>query len=69
MFNWRWVTFQSFQGWMVAASFFLSALVAAAALRFVVQRAKKCLDFAATVYLVHLVAVCLSSGFPTHIAW
>jgi hypothetical protein len=69
MFDWRWVSFQSFQGWMVVASFLASALAAAAALRFVVQRAKKCLDFGVTVYVLHLLAVCANSGFPTHIVW
>jgi hypothetical protein len=35
----------------------------------VVRRAKKCLDFAATAYLLHLCAVCVSNGFPIHITW
>lgn len=34
-----------------------------------VQRAKKCLDFAGTILLIHLAAVWCFSGFPRHAAW
>ena len=34
-----------------------------------VERAKKCLDFASTFYLINLVVVCLFSGFPSTLAW
>lgn len=34
-----------------------------------VKRAKKCLDFAATAYLLHFAAVCAYSGFPLQGAW
>lgn len=33
------------------------------------ERAKKCLDFAATLYLLHLLIVSVSSHFPTSITW
>jgi hypothetical protein len=34
-----------------------------------VERAKKCLDFAATLYLIHLAVVSIVGGFPTSVAW
>ena len=34
-----------------------------------VERAKKCLDFAATIYFIHLVAVTCISGFPHTSSW
>lgn len=34
-----------------------------------VERAKKCLDFAATLYCIHLLAVSLVSGFPWNMSW
>ena len=34
-----------------------------------VGRAKKCLDFAATLYLLHLAAVSVLSAFPRSFAW
>lgn len=69
MFDWRWVSLRSFQGWMVAIAFLCNAFVGAGCLRLVVQRAKKCLDYAATIYVIHVLAVTLHSGFPTHLAW
>lgn len=34
-----------------------------------VERAKKCLDFAATCYLLHLAFVSIVGGFPTTVTW
>lgn len=34
-----------------------------------VERAKKCLDFASTTYIVHLIAVCAFAGFPASLEW
>lgn len=123
-FDWRWVSFRSFTGWMVSTANVCAALAAAVALRFLVrlsrsaaledsgcsgvgapqgqrlilpsseaalffgpacphspnsrprdvlsmqvERAIKCLDFAATLYLIHLAAVCSYSGFPRGFEW
>jgi len=35
----------------------------------VVERAKKCLDFAATMHIIHLVVCMCYSGFPTNWLW
>ena len=35
----------------------------------VIGRAKKCLDFTATVYFVHFVNCTVYSGFPSGVAW
>lgn len=34
-----------------------------------VERAKKCLDFASTCFIIHLGAVCWYSGFPASLEW
>ena len=34
-----------------------------------VERAKKCLDFAATIYIVHFGVVSLLSGMPRTLSW
>ncbi|KAL4431249.1 hypothetical protein ABPG75_006505 [Micractinium tetrahymenae] len=68
-FDWRWASFSSFQGWMVCIAGFTNALLAAVFLRLIVQRAKKCLDFAGTILLIHFAAVWCFSGFPRHAAW
>lgn len=139
-FDWRWVSFASFRGWMVSVATFANALLAAFYLRLIVsapglfefpsapecgssatwlasalpaaplrtllprlpaqragspcwpfcpsyiwlpalpcpdlpftcvqvQRAKKCLDFAGTLMLLHLIAVTCFSGFPKRLPW
>lgn len=34
-----------------------------------VERAKKCLDFASTCYIFHLIFCCIYEGFPTSFGW
>lgn len=68
-FDSSWVNFRSFGGWMVSLSNVINALAAALYLMFVVERAKKCLDFAATIYVLHLLAVSLGNGFPRASPW
>ncbi len=34
-----------------------------------VERAKKCLDFAATAYIIHFIIVLVFSGFPSNFEW
>lgn len=34
-----------------------------------VERAKKCLDFTATMYIIHLILCVLYNGFPTSFLW
>jgi hypothetical protein len=39
------------------------------ALFFLVERARKCLDFSCTVFLFHLLLTAVHSGFPTLWPW
>eukprot|EP00884_Botryococcus_braunii_P022006 jgi/Botrbrau1/848/Bobra.0352s0042.1 len=68
-FDDKWVHVGSWSGWMVIVSNIANALAASIYFPFVVERAKKCLDFAATLYLLHLLIVSLSSHFPTSLTW
>ncbi|KAK4781198.1 hypothetical protein SAY87_017304 [Trapa incisa] len=36
---------------------------------YLIERAKKCLDFSATVYMIHLLFCMLYGGFPSSITW
>ena len=47
----------------------LNGLLVGVALYFVVERTKKCLDFAATVYILHLAACWWYGGFPWEWRW
>ena len=35
----------------------------------VVERARKCLDFGATLYVLHFFVCCMHAGFPLHWEW
>ena len=56
-------------GLRIAFCYALSALAGAAALALVVERAKKCLDFAATLHLVHVLACTFYAGLPRRLEW
>ncbi|KAL3511810.1 hypothetical protein ACH5RR_024527 [Cinchona calisaya] len=56
-------------GWSVIASFILSSLVGAAFLVYLVERAKKCLDFSATLYITHIFICIIYGGWPSSITW
>ena len=47
----------------------LGAVVLTVALVVVVERANKCLDFASTVYCLHVVGVWMYEGFPVLVTW
>lgn len=68
-FDWQWVSFHSFNGWMIVVANLLNGLAAAGYLVFIVERAKKCLDFAATAYIINFIGVCVYSGFPRNFEW
>jgi hypothetical protein len=69
LLNWKLLNFKSFPGWTVAIVTFCNAFLAAVALRFIIKRAKKCLDFAATIYIIHLILTSLYSGVPVRLDW
>jgi len=56
-------------GQRLVASLWGTSLVMVFALRMIVERAKKCLDFVATYHLFHLVATCYASNFPSAFRW
>lgn len=56
-------------GWAAILSSFLSAPLCSFMLLYVIGRAKKCLDFIATVYLFHFLACLFYSGFPLEWTW
>ena len=57
-------------GWLCALAFFLNAGAGGCYLALVVERAKSCLDFAATVHVLHLFGCTLYDGaFPQGWEW
>ena len=56
-------------GWVSIAAFFLNAIACGFFLALIVERAKKCLDFAATLHVVHLVNCWMYDSLPTSWEW
>ena len=54
---------------MTALSHFGAAVACAVAVAALVERAKKCLDFASTAYALHFLACCAVGGFPRSGGW
>ena len=69
VFSYRTLDFRSFGSWMTALSHFGAAVAAAVAVAALVERAKKCLDFASTAYALHFAACCVVGGFPRGGGW
>ena len=56
-------------GWTSIAAMFLNALAGGCVLCVIVERAKKCLDFAVTAHLLHLCCCTLYDGMPDTWEW
>ncbi|KAK9066255.1 hypothetical protein SSX86_013576 [Deinandra increscens subsp. villosa] len=68
-FDYATVTISTVTGWCVIASFLLSSMAGAGFLLYLIERAKKCLDFSATLYIIHLCICILYGGWPSSITW
>ncbi|KAK8664249.1 hypothetical protein V6N13_084047 [Hibiscus sabdariffa] len=70
-FDFATVATSTVTGWCVIASFLLSSIAGAGYMLYLIERAKKCLDFSATLYIIHLF-ICIMYGdgnsekFPSH---
>lgn len=69
LFGWRHMSFKTFLGWMTIAANIINAPLGAVYLLWIVERAKKCLDFASTCYFFHFVFCCAYTGFPASLEW
>lgn len=69
IFDYHYLTARTSVGRTLFAANILNAVVCALYLAWVVERAKKCLDFASTYYIVHLLACWLHSAFPRSFIW
>jgi len=67
--GWQTLGVNHFPGWMNITANLVTACLGAVYLVWIVERAKKCLDFAFTIYLVHFIACWIYSGFPSSLVW
>lgn len=68
-FDYSMLSTSSFTGWCIIAAFILNSFAGAGYLLLIVERAKKCLDFTATMYIVHLFLCLIYGGLPSSITW
>ncbi|KAH9289094.1 hypothetical protein KI387_033211, partial [Taxus chinensis] len=68
-FDYSVVSTSTVTGWCIMGAFFLNALAGAGYMFLLVERAKKCLDFSATVYIIHLFLCLIYGGWPSSITW
>lgn len=69
LFDYSTVTASTVTGLCVIASFLLSSLAGAVSMFYLIERAKKCLDFSATLYIIHLFLCIVYGGWPSSITW
>ncbi|KAL6766678.1 hypothetical protein ACKKBG_A36935 [Auxenochlorella protothecoides x Auxenochlorella symbiontica] len=69
VFDWRWIQLKTFVGAMVILAFVITSVLNAVFLRLMIRRAKKCLDFTATLYGIHLILVWSTYGLPRTKTW
>ncbi|XP_057504849.1 uncharacterized protein LOC130788310 [Actinidia eriantha] len=68
-FDYATVSGSTVTGWCVIASFILSSLTGAVYMPYLIERAKKCLDFSATLYIIHLFICIIYGGLPSSLTW
>lgn len=62
-------TFESIEGFKNSLAVIIMAFITAVFLCVIVERAKKCLDFALTLYFIDFLLCIVYEGFPTTWAW
>lgn len=62
-------TFSTVDGFKNCFALLVAAFVSAVSMCFVVERAKKCLDFGVTLYFIDLLIQCFYSEFPKTWEW
>ncbi|GAX77520.1 hypothetical protein CEUSTIGMA_g4964.t1 [Chlamydomonas eustigma] len=69
IFGWQLFSIGNIHGWLTIASNLATACLGAVYLMWIVERAKKCLDFGSTTYLIHFTCCWAYSGFPANLIW
>ncbi|KAF3775940.1 SYS1-like protein [Nymphaea thermarum] len=68
-FDYSTLTASTITGWCTMSSFLLTAVAGAGYMFLLIERAKKCLDFSATLYIIHLFMCLVYGGWPSSFTW
>ena len=69
IFSWESLSHTTAPGWMIITNVLMVSILDAVSLLVVVERARKCLDFAVTIVFLHWVGTLLYSGNPMSWDW
>lgn len=69
IFSYEFVTFSTFLGRVTILAFVINAFASAFFLLYVVERAKRCLDFTITIHFFHFLGCLVYAGFPKAWTW
>ncbi|GIL67881.1 hypothetical protein Vafri_21145 [Volvox africanus] len=69
LFSWRAYSLANYVGYISAMSLLVTSVLGAVFLMWIVERAKKCLDFASTCFMFHFFFCWHYEGFPTRFEW
>lgn len=69
IFTDRYVRLWQPAGWADVAAILLASLAGSVLLAIIIEKSKKCLDFGATLFLIHLLFCIVYDGFPTVLDW
>ncbi|KAG2446260.1 hypothetical protein HXX76_000851 [Chlamydomonas incerta] len=69
LFSWRMYSIGTYSGVISVLSLLLTAVLGSVFLVWIVERAKKCLDFASTCFIFHLWFCWQYDGFPARFEW
>ncbi|KAG4145977.1 hypothetical protein ERO13_D05G128900v2 [Gossypium hirsutum] len=68
-FDFATITSSTVVGRCVIASFLFSSVAGAGYMIYLIERANKCLDFSATLYIIHLFICLVYGGWPSSGTW
>lgn len=69
IFNYKDVTIRTWIGLFIIISYLINAIAAAFYLWHIVKRAKSCLDYSATIHILHFLCCWLFNSFPSTVSW
>lgn len=61
--------FSSYYGYSYLCSYFFTCILMIFVFVFVIDKAKKILDFVLTTFFIHLILCTINNGFPSRILW
>jgi len=69
IFTADYINIWSAEGWVDGGAILLSSILGSVVLAIVVEKSKKCLDFAVTLFIIHLLLCSMYNGFPASFDW